>query len=84
MLDGCDMAVIVEHIGALPGVIARCGATLDAEGSRLAYDYDIRADRTGIARLLAACAEAGVAVRDLSTAETSLEEVFLRLVEENA
>ncbi|HQU70231.1 MAG TPA: ABC transporter ATP-binding protein [Albidovulum sp.] len=75
---------LADPVGTLPEVIAATGATLDADGSRLAYDYDTRADRTGIARLLAACAEAGVAVRDLSTVETSLEDVFLRLVEENA
>ena len=46
----------------------------------LAYDYDRRAERTGIARLLADLAAEGITVRDLRTRQSSLEEIFLTLV----
>lgn len=55
---------------------------LSADGRHVSYDYDTRADRSGIARLLAGFAAAGIAVRDLETEQSSLEEVFLRLVED--
>ncbi len=55
---------------------------LSPDGRHVSYDYDTRADRSGIARLLAGFAAADIAVRDLETEQSSLEEVFLRLVEE--
>jgi ABC-2 type transport system ATP-binding protein len=63
--------------------MAGLGVALSDDGLRVSYDYDTRADRTGIARLLAGFAASGIAVRDLETEESTLEDVFLRLVEEN-
>ena len=75
---------LVEPLAALPEALAGHGLTLAADGTHVSYDYDTRADRSGIARLLAGFAEAGIGVRDLETEQSSLEEVFLRLVEEGA
>jgi ABC-2 type transport system ATP-binding protein len=75
---------LTEPLAALPAALQVQGLTLAPDGQRVTYDYDTRAGRTGIARLLADFAAAGVAVRDLDTEQSSLEEVFLRLVEENA
>jgi ABC-2 type transport system ATP-binding protein len=75
---------LTEPLAALPAALQGQGLTLAPDGQRVTYDYDTRAGRTGIARLLADFAAAGVAVRDLDTEQSSLEEVFLRLVEENA
>lgn len=74
---------LTEPISALPASLAADGLSLAADGLHVTYDYDTRAERTGIARLLASFADAGLSVRDLSTEQSSLEEVFLRLVEEN-
>ena len=73
---------LAQALGALPPTLAQQGLTLSSDGLHVLYEYDTKADRSGIARLLADFAAAGLAVRDLSTEETSLEEVFLRLVEE--
>lgn len=54
---------------------------LSADGLLLGYDYDTRAERTGIARLLADLSAQGIAVRDVSTKESSLEDIFLSLVD---
>ena len=43
-----------------------------------------RAERTGIARLLGDLAARGITVRDVSTRQSSLEDVFLSLVSEDA
>lgn len=65
---------------SLPERLVAQGLTLAADGLHLTYEYDTRADRSGIARLLADMSAAGLSVRDLSTEQTSLEEVFLGLV----
>ncbi len=75
---------LTTPLGALPAALEAHGLCLTADGGRMSYDYDTRAGRTGIARLLSDIAAAGLSVRDLSTEQSSLEEVFLRLVEENA
>ena len=75
---------LTDPLAALPDSLAGHGLTLSENGLRVSYDYDTRADRSGIARLLAGFAEEGIGVRDLETEQSSLEEVFLRLVEEGA
>ena len=73
---------LAEPLAALPGSLAQDGLVLSPDGRRVSYDYDTRADRSGIARLLAGFAAESIAVRDLETEQSSLEDVFLRLVEE--
>jgi ABC-2 type transport system ATP-binding protein len=75
---------LTAPLAELPAALAGRDLRLSEDGMRVSYDYDTRAERTGIAHLLAAFAAEGIAVRDLSTRQSSLEEVFLRLVEENA
>lgn len=71
---------LAEPLAALPSALSAHGLALSADGLCVSYDYDSRADRSGIARLLAGFAAAGIAVRDLETEQSSLEDVFLRLV----
>ncbi|MCB2111568.1 MAG: ABC transporter ATP-binding protein [Defluviimonas sp.] len=71
-------------LDALPASLEPFELALSPDGTRLVYSYDTRAERSGIARLLAAIASAGLSVRDLVTEQSSLEEVFLGLVEEQA
>lgn len=71
-------------LGALPDALAGRGLSLSDDGLHLTYDYDTRAERTGIATLLADLAAAGLSVRDLATEQSSLEEVFLGLLGERA
>ena len=69
-------------LAALPPALAGRELTLSADGLELGYDYDTRAERTGIARLLSDLADAGIGVRDVSTKQSSLEEIFMSLVQE--
>lgn len=73
-----------EALNAVPTSLMGRGLELSADGRSLRYDYDTRADRTGIARLLGDLAGHGISVRDVSTRQSSLEEVFLSLVSEEA
>ena len=54
--------------------------TLEDEGHGLIYDYDVAGERTGITTLLTALAEAGIRLKDLSTRQSSLEDIFVELV----
>lgn len=73
-----------QPLPAVPPALAPFGLELSAEGRRLTYHYDVKAERTGIARLLAGLAEAGITVADLDTEASSLEEIFMGLVHEDA
>lgn len=72
-----------QPLANLPPVLARDGLDLAEEGRALVYAYDTKAERTGVARLIADLSQAGLSVRDLSTRQSSLEEVFLSLVDQD-
>ena len=67
----------------IPESLARFDLALEAEGRRLSYTYDTKAERTGIATLLAALSEAEIAVADLDTEASSLEDIFVGLVHQD-
>ena len=54
------------------------------DATKLVYSYDIRAERTGITKLLSDLASAGLVLRDVQTRQSSLEEIFVNLVAEDA
>ena len=65
---------------AIPGELEKYDLDLGSGGSELTYTYDPHSKRTGIAGLLKALNQAGIAFRDLSTTQSSLEEIFVSLV----
>lgn len=73
-----------EPLDAVPAALADYGLELAEGGAALVYTYDRRSERTGITRLLADLQAAGLALRDLSTRQSSLEEIFVGLVQEDA
>ncbi|MBT0958551.1 ABC transporter ATP-binding protein [Alphaproteobacteria bacterium KMM 3653] len=75
---------LAAPLADLPAALADYDLTRSEDGQALTYRYDTRAQRTGITRLLADLAAAGIAFRDLETRQSSLEDVFLTLVDEGA
>ncbi|MGN7754735.1 ABC transporter ATP-binding protein [Sinorhizobium sp. 22678] len=73
-----DLAQPLERV---PDSLASYNLLLEGDGERLIYEYDTSADRTGITSLLAALAEAGIRLRDISTSQSSLEDIFVEIVE---
>ncbi len=73
-----------KPIKKVPASLKSYGLELTNNGASLHYEYDTQAERTGITRLLADLSEAGISVRDLSTSQSSLEQIFLTLVEDAA
>jgi ABC-2 type transport system ATP-binding protein len=68
----------------LPAALTQFPLELHADGNELVYTYDTRSDRTGITTLLSALADAGIRFKDLSTTQSSLEEIFVSLVRRQA
>ncbi|WEX76009.1 ABC transporter ATP-binding protein [Sinorhizobium numidicum] len=71
---------LAQPLERVPDTLSSYDLRLEDEGHRLIYDYDTSADRTGITALLAALAEAGIRLRDISTRQSSLEDIFVEIV----
>ncbi|UWQ05227.1 ABC transporter ATP-binding protein [Aliiroseovarius crassostreae] len=71
-----------DPIEELPPSLAGKGVTM--ENGHLIYTYDTQANSTGITGLLADLRAAGLHMVDLSTKQSSLEEIFVDLVKEDA
>ncbi|UWP92592.1 ABC transporter ATP-binding protein [Aliiroseovarius crassostreae] len=70
-----------DPIEELPPSLAGKGVTM--ENGHLIYTYDTQANSTGITGLLADLRAAGLHMVDLSTKQSSLEEIFVDLVKED-
>ena len=69
---------------AIPEALSDYRLELEDEGRSLVYHYDTQAARSGIGTLLSDLRQAGIGVRDLSTSQRSLEDIFVNLVRESA
>jgi ABC-2 type transport system ATP-binding protein len=72
--------VLAEPLPAVPAGLSDWNLELADEGHMLRYQFDSHAERTGIASLMRRLSELGVAYKDLSTHQSSLEEIFVELV----
>ena len=73
-----------DALHALPSALADGQLTLSGGGRELIYTYDSHADRTGITTLLNRLRDAGLGFTDLRTEESSLEDIFVDLIQERA
>ena len=71
-----------KPIKAIPPALASYDLWLAEDGGRLTYVYDTKAERTGITGLLTDLSAAGLALRDLQTSQSSLEDIFVDLVKD--
>jgi ABC-2 type transport system ATP-binding protein len=67
-------------LAAIPPALAGLPLELVKDGTELVYSFDTQAAETGIAALLRKLNESGIEFKDLHTAESSLEEIFVSLV----
>jgi ABC-2 type transport system ATP-binding protein len=73
---------LVEPMAAIPAGLEEWHLSLEDEGTRLRYTFDAQAERTGIPSLLRKLGEMGIAFKDLDTSKSSLEDIFVGLVEQ--
>jgi ABC-2 type transport system ATP-binding protein len=64
----------------IPAELGDFALELAGNGSELIYTFDAQREQTGIAGLLRRLAEHGIDFKDLQTAQSSLEEIFVSLV----
>ncbi|MCH8615549.1 ABC transporter ATP-binding protein [Sphingomonas sp. SM33] len=71
---------LAEPLKEVPATLGEWNLKLSDDGGLLTYEFDAKADRTGVPSLLAAMRDAGVAFKDLDTHQSSLEEIFVGLI----
>ncbi|MDX3925337.1 MAG: ABC transporter ATP-binding protein [Shinella sp.] len=73
---------LADPVETVPEALAQYKLSLGADGRSFVYDYEADGGRTGITSLLAALAAAGLRLKDVSTQQSSLEDIFVALVGE--
>jgi ABC-2 type transport system ATP-binding protein len=68
-------------LAAVPAELGDYPLELSADGTQLVYTFDVQGEATGIAGLLRRLGEHGIDFKDLHTEESSLEEIFVGLLE---
>ena len=71
-----------DAIKAIPPALASYNLRLAEDGRRLTYISDAEAEQTDITNLLTDLSAAGLALRDLQTSQSSLEDIFVDLVKD--
>jgi ABC-2 type transport system ATP-binding protein len=74
------MLELQRKLDAIPAELAAHRLTLAAGGNELVYSYDTQGEHTGITALLGDLNRLGIRFKDLSTSESSLEDIFVDLV----
>jgi ABC-2 type transport system ATP-binding protein len=72
--------VLAEPLETVPPELSDWNVELNDGGHMLRYQFDSHAERTGIASLMRRLTDLGIAYKDLSTHQSSLEEIFVELV----
>ena len=72
-----------EPLTAVPTELADWKVELKSEGAELEYVFDANADETGVPGLLRRLEASGVGFKDLSTKQSSLEDIFVDLVHQS-
>lgn len=68
----------------MPGRLDKYQLIVGDDHLSLTYNYDIHSDRTGITSLLNDLSECGIQIKDVQTKQSSLEEIFVDLLEMKA
>jgi len=69
-----------EAINRVPATLVSWPLELSEDGCRLTYTYDPHSSSTGIPDLLQAINSAGLILKDFNTSQSSLEDIFVNLV----
>lgn len=75
---------LAQPLAALPPTLADLPLTLVDEGHTLSYTFDAQDEQGGVVPLLRVLENAGIEYRDLHSSQSSLEDIFVGLVEDKA
>lgn len=74
------MMDLIEPLEEIPNSLEGYDLELSQNGSILKYSYDNKGERTGIPSLMSILSEHGIRFSDLNTEKSSLEEIFIDLL----
>lgn len=72
-----------QSLTSIPESLEAYSLQLSADGEQLTYTYDTQGEHTGITSLMEDLRNAGIGFKDMRTTQRSLEEIFVKLVEES-
>ena len=72
--------MLTEALTAISTELGDWNVRLEDNGHVICYEFDSHAERTGIASLMRRLSDLGIAYKDLSTHQSSLEDIFVELV----
>ncbi|MFK7853442.1 MAG: ABC transporter ATP-binding protein [Granulosicoccus sp.] len=70
-----------SSIEKIPSSLSEFDIELSNSGQQITYTFDTQSERTGITALLQALNDAGLSLKDLNTSQSSLEDIFVNLVQ---
>ena len=73
-----------EPLAGIPEALAGYRLTLSEDGREMVYTFDKTDEQASVPALIRALTKEGVAFSDLNTRQSSLEDIFVSLVHENA
>ncbi len=76
--------VLPESLAVVPAALGDYDLALSKDGNELTYTYDTRSEARGIVDFMKHVNDAGIAFKDLRTKQSSLEDIFVSLVEGGA
>lgn len=71
---------LTEPVKVLPDSLSQYQLSLSEDGTCLTYEYEGNGEQSRIADVLAALSAAGIHFKDISTRQSSLEDIFVALV----
>jgi ABC-2 type transport system ATP-binding protein len=75
---------LTSPLHELPSALQGHALTLSDNGAELVYTYDAQGDAGDVPALLAAVVAAGITFKDVQTTQSSLEDIFVSLLKEEA
>ena len=72
-----------EKISSIPSLLNKYNLEINNEGFSVCYSYDTQSKQTGITSLLQDIKESGLRLKDIKTEQSSLENIFVELVQKD-
>ena len=73
-----------QPLAQVPAALASYALALSADGADLSYTYDTRSEQLDMVGFMRRLGEAGITFKDLHTTQSSLEDIFVDLVKQEA
>ena len=73
-----------QPLAQVPAALAPYALELSADGAELSYTYDTRSEQLDMVGFMRRLGEAGITFKDLHTTQSSLEDIFVDLVKQEA